>query len=299
MILGLGNLATTNKGPPVGYEYWGTIVTVGRPSLLTYFAVTLLFMALLLTNTYAVKSESEAEPFIPSANIMADVDSLLEQARSNGKLALIVMGANWCHDSQGLVSKFATSEMEGILSASYETMLVDVGLLDTGSDVNRRFGLPVIYGTPTVLIVDPNNERLINAKDLQQWYNAASISLEDTVSYFTAKAQPAVRHTATEDEASSAVLKSLLQEIDAFEERQAKRIYRGFEIVGPMVGMERDERPSNFYRLWEQLRVLRYKIPDDLVTLRAMARRRVALGETDIKLDYPEYPPLEWETEQN
>ncbi|MEX0298874.1 MAG: hypothetical protein AB3N28_07375 [Kordiimonas sp.] len=241
-------------------------------------------------------SDEESKPFQPSANVMADVDDVLVRAKSSGKLALIVMGANWCHDSQGLLAHFKEEEMEAVLERHYERLLVDVGLLDSGADVNRRFGLPVIYGTPTVLIVDPNNERLLNGKDMQQWYNAASIGLDDTVAYFVSKTVPTVRHAAVADDmVNSEVLKKLLSEIDRFEAEQAERIYRGFEIVGPMVAMERHERPKNFYRLWEQLRVLRYKIPDDLVTLRAMARRRVALGETDIELDFPTYPPLEWE----
>lgn len=269
---------------------------VGNRYLFAHFAA-MLFVLLLGAAAVFAEGEEEKTPFHPSENIMGDVDATITAAKNGGKLALIIMGANWCHDSQGLIGKFDTPQMKAVLGQHYEVLLVDVGLLDTGSEVNRRFGMPVIYGTPTVMIVDPNNERLLNDKDLQQWYNAASISLEDTVEYFTSKTLPTIRHAASGDFVASDTLKSLLDEIDAFEEEQAKRIYRGFEVIGPMVGMERDERPHNFYRLWEQLRVLRYRIPDDLITLRAMARRRVAQGETNIKLDFPEYPPLEWETQ--
>lgn len=271
---------------------------VGRKNLLTALPVVALFWAIaaITVMTSVSYAEEEVELFKSSNDVMADVDATLAKAKANNKLALFVMGANWCHDSQGLLDHFAKPEMMTLLAEHYETQLVDVGLLDAGAAVNRRFGLPVIYGTPTVLIVEPHTERLLNEKDLQQWYNAASIGLEDTVSYFSAKAQPTVRHAANEL-ITSDTLKALYDEIDAFEEEQAKRIYRGFAVVGPMVGMDRSERPRNFYRLWEQLRVLRYKIPDDIVTLKAMARRRVARGETDIKLEYPTYPPLEWENQ--
>lgn len=275
---------------------WGNCVMVGRKNLLTLFAALATMVATLAySGAVAAGSGDNAKPFKPSANVMADVDGVLARAKAEGKLALIVMGANWCHDSQGLLEHFTKPEMTTVLTDHYEELLVDVGLLDKGAEVNQRFGLPVIYGTPTVMIIDPSNEKVLNHRDLQQWYNAASISLEDTIDYFTSKALPTVRHAAASDMVASNELKALFAEIDAFEAKQAKRIYHGFSIVGPMVGMERSERPENFYRLWEQLRMLRYRIPDDLETLRAVARRRVALGETDIKLDYPDYPALEWE----
>lgn len=272
---------------------------VSRERLLTFWAALTVFITVAVYPAAGtVYAEDESKPFQPSENVMAEVDAVIERARANGRLALIVMGANWCHDSQGLLAHFRETEMTAVLEQHYEKLLVDVGMLDKGAEVNRRFGLPVIYGTPTVLIVDPNNEHLLNGKDMQQWYNAASIGLDDTIAYFVSKTAPAVRHAAVaSDMTTSETLKKLFADIDKFEVEQAERIYRGFKIVGPMVAMDRHERPKNFYRLWEQLRILRYKIPDDLVTLRAMARRRVAQGETDIKLDFPTYPPLEWEKE--
>ena len=271
-----------------GKQVQGRRVMVGRKHLLTFWVACVAFVSAAIFPASAVTL----------SNVMAEVDDVLARANASGKLALIIMGANWCHDSQGLLSHFKEPDMIEVLGGHYEKLLVDVGNLDAGAEVNKRFGMPVIYGTPTVLIVDPHNERLLNRRDLQQWYNAASISLSDTVDYFKSKAVPAVRHAAVAaDMATSEPLKKLFAEIDSFEAQQAQRIYRGFQIVGPMVAMDRHERPKNFYRLWEQLRVLRYKIPDDLVTLRAVARRRVALGETDIKLEFPEYPPLEWEEE--
>ncbi len=270
---------------------------VSRKRLLAVLTALSVFVTAVVYSTAgSTFAADENTSFQPSENVMAEVDALLVRARTSGKLALIVMGANWCHDSQGLLAHFNEPEMVAVIDRHYEQLLVDVGMLNKGAEVNRRFGLPVIYGTPTVLVVDPSNERLLNGRDMQQWYNAASIGLADTVAYFMSKTIPSVRYAAVADSmATSDVLKKLLADIDEFEAKQAERIYQGFAIVGPMVAMEKTERPKNFYRLWEQLRVLRYRIPDDLVTLRAMARRRAALGETDIKLDFPQYPALEWE----
>jgi len=243
----------------------------------------------------AAFSRDETKPFHASENVNADLDAVLARARAHGKLALILMGGNWCPDSLGLLAHFKDPKVAAVLDKHYEKLLVDVGAFDRGAEANLRFGMPVIYGTPTVLIVDPVNEKLLNQDDLQQFFTAAAMNADDVAAYFITKADPAVRYAKAEV-VNSGLLEKLYVDIAAFEEIQAKRIRKGFSIVGPMVVMEKEDRPDNFYALWGQLRSLRYQVPNDLMTLRATARRRVALGETDITLDFPAYPPLSWET---
>ena len=53
----------------------------------------------------AAEATEEAErpsPFKPSATVMEDISEMLAIAKAAGKLGMVVMGANWCHDSQGL-----------------------------------------------------------------------------------------------------------------------------------------------------------------------------------------------------
>jgi len=89
-------------------------------------------------------------------------------------------------------------------------------------EIIRRFGQPIIYGTPTVLIVDPVFERAINLDSSPRWRNASSIGMDETVEYFATMAQPSAR--AVPDQAQSPVLAELLAEIDAWELEQADRL---------------------------------------------------------------------------
>ena len=235
-------------------------------------------------------------PFFPSNDAMADVDAVLARASDSGKLALIVMGANWCHDSRSLAHHFKDLEMAAILEESYELIFVDVGYLDTGAEIISRFGMPVIYGTPTVLVVDPDTETLLNSDNFHQWRDAYTMNIEEVRAEFTKFATPRSHGPITHP--SFAELDSLLAEIDAFENNQAERLYRAFGVLGPLLAMAPDERPEHFGDYWGQVYDYRYQITDDLAALRAEARQRALAGEIEIALNYPEYEPFDWESDE-
>jgi thiol-disulfide isomerase/thioredoxin len=120
----------------------------------------------------------EARPFDAKANAKTEVDAALARAKAANKMALIVMGANWCHDSRALAGWFAQPRFAAMIVARYELVYVDVGMRDRNIDIARRFGLKSIKGTPTVLIVDGDG-RLLNKKDAPTWRNAAARSQDE------------------------------------------------------------------------------------------------------------------------
>lgn len=236
--------------------------------------------------------EGFTSPFKPSENVMADVEATLKLAQKDGKLALVVMGATWCHDSRSLVTKFADPDIKASLDENYQTVFVDVDYLDTARDVNKRFGMPSIYATPTVMIVDPNDERLTNAKTMHQWRNAANISLEETKTYFDTEAK-----LARKPEAVSSELAALYDDIDAFERREAARLVAGYDQLGPLMkAYDSGEKSDKMMPLWNEVRGFRFKLTDDLLRLREEARQRVQSGDTS-PLEYPSYEILSWEGE--
>jgi hypothetical protein len=85
----------------------------------------------------------EARVYDPAANVSRDVDAALARAALANKRVIIVMGANWCHDSIGLAGWFATPRFAAMLSSKYEVVYVDVGVPQTGngrnSDIAKRF----------------------------------------------------------------------------------------------------------------------------------------------------------------
>jgi thiol-disulfide isomerase/thioredoxin len=121
----------------------------------------------------SVSEHPEARPFDSKEDAKAKVDAALSRAKAGNRLALIVMGANWCHDSRALAGWFATPRFAGMIASRYELVYVDVGYRDRNLDIARRFGFKELKGTPTVLIVDGSG-KLLNKKDAPRWRNAAS-----------------------------------------------------------------------------------------------------------------------------
>jgi thiol-disulfide isomerase/thioredoxin len=129
----------------------------------------------------------QARPFDAKAIADIDVSSALIRAALANKRVIIVMGANWCHDSIGLAGWFATPRFAAMLSSKYEVVYVDVGVPQTGngrnSDIAKRFKAKPVKGTPTVFILSPQG-KLLNKKDAGSWRNAASRSEDDIYRYF-------------------------------------------------------------------------------------------------------------------
>jgi Thioredoxin-like len=129
----------------------------------------------------------EARVYDPAADVSRDVDSAQIRAALTNKRVIIVLGANWCHDSIGLAGWFATPRFAAMLSSKYEVVYVDVGVPQTGngrnSDIAKRFKAKPVKGTPTVLILSPQG-KLLNKKDAGSWRNSASRSEDEIYRYF-------------------------------------------------------------------------------------------------------------------
>lgn len=96
---------------------------------------------------------------------------------------MLVMGANWCHDSRALAGLLETPRFAELIAREYELVFVNVGMPQTGDghnlDIAARFGLEELPGTPNVLILSPFGT-LLNAETATSWRNAASRS-EDAI----------------------------------------------------------------------------------------------------------------------
>ncbi|EDL49193.1 thioredoxin family protein [Erythrobacter sp. SD-21] len=125
----------------------------------------------------------EARAYDTSRDATTEVDAALERALANGKKVMLVMGANWWHDSRALAGLFETPRFAELLEREYELVFVNVGMPQTGDghnlDIAARFGLEDLPGTPNVLVLSPFGT-LLNAKTATSWRNAASRS-EDAI----------------------------------------------------------------------------------------------------------------------
>ena len=158
----------------------------------------------------------------------------------------------------------------------------------------QRFGVPHFYATPTVLIIDPSTGKLVDNQERHLWANAYKVDMAASVDYFE---KWATDEAAAKPALESDQLRQLYAEIDRFEQQLADRVAAGYAVVGPMLeAYKADNAAEDFNERWDELAGFRMAIPGAIGELREEAERRVAAGEQDIQLDFPEFPSLSWES---
>lgn len=114
---------------------------------------------------------------------MAAVDKALATAGKRGTRVLLVMGANWCHDSRSLAGWLETPRFRAMTAQRFEVIFIDAGKPQEGKgrnlDVAQRFGIAELPGTPNLFVIRADGT-LVNAESVTGWRNAASRS-EDAI----------------------------------------------------------------------------------------------------------------------
>lgn len=128
-------------------------------------------------------AHNEPTPYDAMADAQLDLKATLAAAKQEGKMSLIVMGANWCHDSRGLAAQFEKDRFQTMIRAHYKLLYVDVGQKDRNIDIAQYFGVDDIVGTPTVFVVSPEG-KVLNLDTAPTWRNAASRSEREIFNYF-------------------------------------------------------------------------------------------------------------------
>lgn len=195
----VSDAATAAKASPsieIAFVVTGTqaIPAAGRHSSFNAVEETLMDAGLAAAHAYQASktahndahhgADDEPRPYDPDRDAMADVDDVLARAKESGRKPLIVLGANWCHDSRGLAARFEKPRFQSLLADHYELVYVDVGQRDRNLDVAKRFGIHALVGTPNVLILDAEH-RVMNSQTVSKWRRAASISDDETHAYFS------------------------------------------------------------------------------------------------------------------
>lgn len=125
----------------------------------------------------------EARSYAVTDDPMAEVDAALTRAAESDTRLLLVMGANWCHDSRALAGWLETERFQALVEGHFELVFVNIGMPQTGDAHNlaiaQRFGLEELPGTPNLLVVTPEG-LLVNPDTATTWRNAASRS-EDVI----------------------------------------------------------------------------------------------------------------------
>lgn len=245
-----------------------------------------LLLALMPAFTVAAKSTGEAFPrFEDTAAFQAALDESLELARAEGRLLMVVLGANWCHDSEAFVDLLDARKVRKLVRDRYVVQNVDIGYYENVREIVGVLGVPVIYGTPTAFVFDPESGALLNRDTLPLWRNAALMDTGDAIDYFDAF-EPG---PPSADPAPSPALAEALAAIDTFETRQAERIFQAWDVLGPEMRDREDIlKDRAFQKRWDRLAAYRGTVAADVAALREDARAQDAAGVTDIRLVFPD-----------
>ena len=130
----------------------------------------------------------EASPYDEDADADVLVDAALARAAAANKRIILVMGANWCHDSRALAGWFETKRFAAMLEPHYEVVYIDVGVPQKKGEgrnqhLIKRFKGKRQKNTPYVMVLSSEG-KLLNRKDARSWRNAASRSEDEIFSYF-------------------------------------------------------------------------------------------------------------------
>lgn len=119
----------------------------------------------------------EARSYAVSEDASADVDAALARASENGTRVMLVMGANWCHDSRARAGWLGTERFAALIEREYEVVYINVGRPQSGDGHNlaiaQRFGVEELPGTPNLLVLTAQGD-LVNGDTATSWRNAAS-----------------------------------------------------------------------------------------------------------------------------
>ena len=116
------------------------------------------------------------------------LDAALAGAKAEGKLAVVVFGADWCHDSQGLARVLMSDAFKAEFGARFSVTFIDVGTPQMGEgrnlDLAKRFGIKRLEGTPAMVVISPKGKRLNSKSDAVSWRNADSRPVEAIFGWF-------------------------------------------------------------------------------------------------------------------
>jgi len=103
-------------------------------------------------------------PYNEGADAKAAVAAAKARAKTGHKLLIIDLGGNWCLDCRILAGTMEVPTLKTWLARRYEVVTVDVGRFDKNLDIPAHYGITDrLKGVPSLLVVDPKTDKLLNA----------------------------------------------------------------------------------------------------------------------------------------
>lgn len=139
----------------------------------------------------AESAPKATDKFFPAqSDGRADLYRAIADARASSRRAVIVFGADWCHDSLALAKLLRSPAFQSEFGSRYSVTMIDVGKPQTGAGRNlelvQRFGIVGLSSTPVMVVIDRNGKALNSAIDAVSWRNADGRKTADVLAWFRA-----------------------------------------------------------------------------------------------------------------
>lgn len=136
-----------------------------------------------------VAAAAAAKPFFDQkADAHAAMDAALADAAQSGRSAVLVFGADWCHDSVALAQVLTSDAFKAEFGKGYSVTFIDVGVPQTGNGRNiellARFKVKQLKGTPAMFVVGPDGVLRNKRNDALSWRNAETRGVATTLEWF-------------------------------------------------------------------------------------------------------------------
>jgi thiol-disulfide isomerase/thioredoxin len=120
------------------------------------------------------KVQAAPHPYDEAADAHQSLAASLAAAKASGKKVLVDFGANWCPDCRALGGIMALDQVQSYVAAHYEVAVVDVGRFNKNLDIPAAYGFK-LHGIPTVMVVDPNTNQVLNRDGLEALGDAGTM----------------------------------------------------------------------------------------------------------------------------
>lgn len=115
-------------------------------------------------------------PYDEHADATQVVAAAQTRALHEHKLLLIDLGGNWCGDCRVLAGTMALPELRAFVEKHYVVVTVDVGRFDKNLSIPAHYGLGRPSGVPSLLIVNPKTNAVINQGHTEALADARKMS---------------------------------------------------------------------------------------------------------------------------
>ncbi len=116
------------------------------------------------------------------------IAAAVAQASASKRYAVIVFGADWCHDSRSLARALTSPAFTSQFGGRFSVTFIDVGKPQTGAGHNlgtvAAVGVKDLKSTPAMFVLGGDGKPLNKSKDAVSWRNAESRGQDKILGWF-------------------------------------------------------------------------------------------------------------------